>query len=212
MPEYGRNIQKMVNEAKCLPTKEERNRAAKAIIQVMGNMNPHLRDINDFKHKLWDHLAVISEFDFDIDYPYPVLTPEQLSDKPQVVPYNEGQIRYRYYGRIIDKIIKRAATMPDGYDRDALISVIANHMKKAYLMWNKEIVNDEVIFEDIRTLSGGKISIGKNFRLTDSKEIMNRNKKTPGSNPNTNNSNNQNNQNNNSNNNNRKNIRRPDSK
>ena len=108
LPEYGRHIQKMVLHAVALEDAEERNRAARAIITIMGNMNPHLRDVSDFKHKLWDHLAIISDFKLDIDSPYVTPTPETLAEKPRVVPYNTHKIRFKHYGRVIELLVAKA--------------------------------------------------------------------------------------------------------
>jgi len=172
LPEYGRNIQMMVEAIKELPTLDLRNRAARSIIGVMGSMNPHLRDINDFKHKLWDHLFMMAKFDLDIDSPYPIPTEQSFAEKPSRVPYNKNLVRYRYYGKIIEKLIQKATELTDPNEKRQLISVIANHMKKSYLLWNKEMVNDDIIFKDIYELSHGKLSLDPNFRLENSKDII----------------------------------------
>lgn len=177
LPEYGRHIQKMVDYAKTIEDKDERNKAAKTIISIMGNLNPHLRDISDFKHKLWDHLALMSDFDFDIDSPYEVPARETLTSKPKQVPYVTGDIKYRHYGRIIHLMIDVAIEMEEGEEKERLIKLIANHMKKSYLTWNRSVVTDEIIFNDIRQLSGGKIVIREDLKLTETKEILSKNKK-----------------------------------
>ena len=177
LPEYGRNIQMMVEQVKQIEDRDERNRMAQAIINVMGNMNPHLRDINDFKHKLWDHIAIIANFKLDIDAPYPLPTPENFTTKPNIVPYPETHIKYRYFGKLIEHIIKKASVMEDGETKNNLIELIANHLKKSYLTWNKEVVSDELIFKVINDLSAGKLNIKKDLRLTDTDELL-KNKKT----------------------------------
>jgi hypothetical protein len=177
LPEYGRHIQKMVNHMKTIEDREERNKAAKTIISIMGNLNPHLRDISDFKHKLWDHLALMSDFELDIDSPYEILPRETLTSKPKQVPYVTGNIKYRHYGRIIHQMIDAAIEMEDGEEKDRLIKLIANHMKKSYLTWNRNQVTDEQIFNDIRQLSGGKILVREDLKLTETKEILSKNKK-----------------------------------
>ncbi len=178
LPEYGRNIQKMVELTKAEPDKEKRNKMAQAIIAIMGNMNPHLRDIADFKHKLWDHLAIISEFDLDIDSPYDPPIIETLQEKPESVPYNNKDAKFKHYGQTIEKMVKVAIDMEDGELKEILIQLIANHMKKSYLTWNKEAVADELIFKDLKVLSGGKIDLNiEETTLTETKDILAKNKR-----------------------------------
>jgi hypothetical protein len=172
LPEYGRNIQKMVEYTKTIEDREERNKSAQAIINVMGNMNPHLRDVADFTHKLWDHLAIMSNFELDIDSPYEVPTKQKFEQKPRPVPYNNYTIRYKHYGRAVELFIEKAVTLEDGPEKDAMIEMIANHMKKAYLTWNRENVTDQQIIEDLKTLSKGRLSVNEDIKLTDSKEIL----------------------------------------
>lgn len=177
LPEYGRNIQKMVDFLLTIEDREERNRATRAVIAIMGNLNPHLRDISDFKHKLWDHLQLMSDFKLDIDSPYDKPTPEVLFEKPRPVPYNNYNIRYKHYGKITELMIKEAVNFPEGKEREALIRLIANHMKKCYLTWNREVVTDDIIFEDLKNLSNGQIVIDKEMKLSDSRDILAKNKK-----------------------------------
>jgi len=133
LPEYGRNIQKMVNHIKTIEDRDERNKAAKTVIGVMGNLNPHLRDVNDFKHKLWDHLAIIADFDLDIDTPYEWPEPESLQSKPEKVPYHQHRIKKKHYGRSIVLMIDKAVALEAGEEKDDLVKMIAYHMKKSYL-------------------------------------------------------------------------------
>jgi hypothetical protein len=177
LPEYGRNIQKMVDYAVSIEDREERNKAARAIISIMGNMNPHLRDVSDFKHKLWDHLAIISDFKLDIDSPYETPTPEILREKPRPVPYGNYNIKYKHYGKIIELLIKEASVYKEGQEKEVLIRLIANHMKKCYLTWNREAVSDAVIFKDLEELSGGTIVVSQDLRLSDTRDILSKTKK-----------------------------------
>jgi hypothetical protein len=172
LPEYGRNIQKMVNHIKTIEDREERNKAAKTIIGVMGNLNPHLRDVNDFKHKLWDHLAIIANFELDIDSPYPTPEPESLRSKPNQVPYHQFQIKYKHYGRSITLMIEKAVELEEGEEKQDLVRMIAYHMKKSYLTWNREAVADEDIFADMKTLSGGKLVVNGDLKLPETKDIL----------------------------------------
>lgn len=178
LPEYGRNIQKMVDRIKNVEDREGRNKMALSIITVMGNMYPHLRDIADFKHKLWDHLLIMSDFTLDIDSPYPTPSRESFQDKPKRVPYNNAPIKYRYYGKIIQKLIKRATELADDDEKSALLEIIANHMKKSYLMWNKEVVTDDIIFDTIIELSNGELHIDKDLKLSNSKDLFTKSKKS----------------------------------
>ena len=177
LPEYGRNIQKMVDYIMNTEDRIERNRLTQALINVMGNLNPHLRDIHDFKHKLWDHIAIMSEFKLDIDYPYAVPVPETFQEKPRIVPYPQSAIRYKHYGKILENMIGYACNMPENDERRALIQIIANHMKKSYLTWNREAVDDQVIVNDLGVLSKGKIKLDDSYKLEETREILNKGKK-----------------------------------
>lgn len=177
LPEYGRNIQKMIEHIINIKDREERNRAAKTIISIMGNVNPHLRDINDFKHKLWDHLALISDFKLDIDSPYETIAKETLLEKPKKIPYQHNKIKYLHYGRLIEKLIHKAAELEEGEEKNKLIILILNHMKKSYLNWSRNQVNDDLIFDNMKELSVGKIEIPDDMKLTETREILARAKK-----------------------------------
>lgn len=185
LPEYGRNIQKMVDYAIKLEDKDQRNRISRAIITVMGSINPHLRDIDENKHKLWEHLAMISDYKLDIDSPYPSPKPKVIDEKPNKVPYKTNKIHFKHYGRTIELLINKAVDIKDKEKRDNLVKIIANQMKKLFLTWNKESVNDELIFQSLIMLSGNKISIPDGIKLMDTKIIMAKNtrKKRPGKYP-----------------------------
>ncbi len=173
IPEYGRHIQKMVDQAVGCSNKEERNNMAKAIIGVMGNLNPHLRDVPDFQHKLWDQLFIMSGFNLDVDSPFPKPSKEIFEEKPEKLNYPQNHPKYRFYGNNIKKMIDVAASWEDGEMKSELIYVIANHMKKCFLKWNKDSVDDSIIFNHIHELSNRKIKIDKNSKpLTDSKDLI----------------------------------------
>lgn len=175
LPEYGRNIQKMVMYITEIKDKDERNRLAKALIQIMGNMNPHLRDVVDFKHKLWQHLAIMSDYQLDIDYPYPIKEIEEVNEKPEKIPYKRAKdVRFMHYGRVLESLIKETVNYPDGDDKKYLVEIICNQMKQLFLNWNRESVNDELIFSDLRFLSGNKIEIPQGLKLKESKDLINR--------------------------------------
>ncbi len=175
LPEYGRNIQKMVNHLLTIDDRDERNRAANTVIAVMGNLNPHLRDVNDFKHKLWDHLAIISDFKLDIDSPYDTPTKDMLDSKPRKIPYNQKSIRFKHYGHSIQLMINKASEMEEGEEKQDLVKMIAYHMKKSYLTWNREAVDDANIFEDLKTLSDNRLEIDPGLELPETREILAKN-------------------------------------
>ncbi len=179
LPEYGRNVQKMVDHIKTIEDRDERNRAAKTIIGIMGNLNPHLRDVGDFKHKLWDHLAIIAEFDLDIDSPYPVPEISKLREKPREIPYMQGEIRYLHYGRIIELMIQAATELEDGDEKEYLTTLIVNQMKKSYITWNRSQVADAVIINDMKILSRGKLKMTDGVKILEVRELMPQPKKKP---------------------------------
>lgn len=172
LPEYGRNIQNMVDYLFTIEDKEKRNRSAQAVIDVMGNLYPYLRDVAEFKHKLWDHLAIMSDFKLDIDYPYNPPTPDILTEKPNRVQYSDNNIRYKHYGFIMESLIKKTSEL-EGEEKDVLIELLANHMKKSYVAWNKDGVDDEKIFQDLKELSRGRLNIKKDdIQLIDAKAFL----------------------------------------
>jgi hypothetical protein len=176
LPEYGRNIQNMVDYLATIEDRDKRNRSAQTVIDVMGNLFPHLRDVQEFKHKLWDHLAIMSDFKLDIDYPYEPPAPETLSAKPNRVPYNQHRIRYKHYGRTMEMMIDEANNY-EGEEREIMIEQLANHMKKSYLSWNKDAVEDQKIFADLDELSRGKLEVKEGTVLADAKALIGKKKK-----------------------------------
>ena len=159
IPEYGRHIQKMINYASTRETKEERNKLANAIISVMGNLQPHLRDVADFQHKLWDQLFIMSDFKLDADSPFEKPSKEILNAKPEPLSYPQNFPKYRFYGNNIKIMIDEAVKWDSGEMKDALVLTIANHMKKCFLNWNKDSVTDQVIFDHLYELSETNIDI-----------------------------------------------------
>jgi hypothetical protein len=165
LSEYGRNVQNMVKYIVALPTKEERNRYAQVVIDLMGFLNPHLRDVADFKHKLWDHLHIISDFQIDVDSPYPKPSPEAIHLKPEPLKYPHQRIRYKHYGKTIELMIEKAKTIEDPDRKRHMVQAIANFMKMAYVQWNKDSVADESILSDLLHLSGGQLKLEENVNL-----------------------------------------------
>lgn len=159
LAEYGRNVQNMVEYIVALPTKEERNRYAQVVIDMMGFLNPHLRDVPDFKHKLWDHLQIISKFKIDVDSPYPTPTHEEINFKPEVLSYPQKRIKFKHYGHTVELMIKKAKEITEPEKRTHMITSIANFMKMAYVVWNKDHVADEQILNDLSELSNGELDV-----------------------------------------------------
>lgn len=173
IPEYGRHFQKMVDYAVSIEDREERNKIAKSIIDVMGNLQPHLRDVPDFQHKLWDQLFIMSDFQLDVDSPFPITSKEVLQQRPEPLPYPQNFPKYRFYGNNIKRMIDVAVSWEKGEMRDGLEYAIANHMKKCYLNWNKDTVEDTAIFGHLKELSDGEIDLapgGEN--LTESGQFL----------------------------------------
>ena len=189
IPEYGRHLQKLINQATAIEDREERNKAAKYIIQVMGSLNPHLRDVLDFQHKLWDQIFIMSDFKLDVDSPYPIPTRDVIHLRPERLAYPQKNPKYRFYGNNIKYMIDVANSWEDGEMKSALVKVIANHMKKSYLSWNKDTVTDLVIFEHLYELSAGKLNLLQSTEeLLTTNDLMRTNKKMsnktmPSSNP-----------------------------
>lgn len=173
MPEYGRIIQDLVDHCKTLPTREERTQMAYGIITFMGIKNPHLRDEENYAHKLWDHLYIVSGYNLDVDTPYPFPAPEDLHQKPQKMEYPKLQGDYKFYGKSILQLIERALELEDGDEKDALIEVIANNMKKSYNVYNKEHVQDDVIFRHLKELSEDRLDLTNIEALEKSKIYYN---------------------------------------
>ena len=185
IPEYGRHIQKMINIAVATEDVEERNKQAKAIIGVMGNLQPHLRDVPDFQHKLWDQLFIMSDFKLDVDSPFPKPSREVLQERPEPLEYPQNFPKYRFYGNNIKRMIDVANSWDEGEMKEALEYAIANHMKKCYLNWNKDTVEDTVIFKHLLELSNGKIDLAaKNEDLSDASNLMKQKKKFSNNNKN----------------------------
>ena len=205
IPEYGRHIQKMVDQAIAIEDKQERNKIAKSIIAVMGNLNPHLRDVPDFQPMLWDQLFIISDFKLDVDSPFPIPSREELMERPDPLKYPQNFPKYRFYGNNIKRMIDVANSWEEGDKKEGLILTIANHMKKCFLNWNKDTVEDDVIFTHLYELSDGKINLKNSDEdLSDAANLL-KNKKRFNTNSNSNSSGKKNykSNNNNSNNNNR---------
>ena len=164
--EYGRHIQKLVEHAVSLENKQERQKMADGIIDIMGELNPKLRDVADFKHKLWDHLFIISNFELDVDSPYEKPILEKLFEKPEPLNYPNAKIKYNHYGKVIELMVDEAIKMQDQDIKNKLVVAIANQMKKSYVNWNLDSVEDEIILNHLTKLSNGMLSVPEGTELS----------------------------------------------
>jgi hypothetical protein len=172
LPEYGRNVQNMIAHAMEIENREERNRAARAIIEVMGQLNPHLRDVDDFRHKLWTHLFVMSDFQLDVDSPYEIPKQEVLNEKPQIMAYPKNKIRFGHYGSYTQRILEDSKNLTDEKERDFLKNTMANFMKVQFLAYNNDTVENHVIAEQLKELSKGDLILENPDELVNTNTIL----------------------------------------
>jgi len=172
IPEYGRNIQMMIEYIVNLPDKTKRNRMANSLVNIMALMHPEMREVGDVRRKLWDHLYIMSDFKLDVDSPFPPPSPQVLFDKPQQLSYPFKDIKFRHYGKNLELLIEKAIQMEDGAPKEAFIRAIANHMKKSYLTWNRDSVSDEVIGQHLSILSEGKLKLSEDIHLVNTTDIL----------------------------------------
>ncbi len=173
IPEYGRNVQNMIDHAKRIESKEERNRAVRAIIDVMGQLNPHLRDVEDYTHKLWTHLFIMSDFEIDVESPYPIPEPEKLRERPKDMKYPKNKSKYGHFGYYTEEMIRTVANdIEDKEEKDYMTDVLANLMKKNYLMFHTENVENGAIASHLKELSKGKLKVENPEQLTSTKQIL----------------------------------------
>jgi hypothetical protein len=177
IPEYGRNLQRMIQYICTIEEREKRNQAARFIVSVMAQMHPTVKESGDYKHKLWDHLYIISDFKLDVDAPYLPPPPLSLSAKPEHLSYHDLDIEFKHYGKNIVLMIEKANEYEDGPEKDALVQAIANQMKKSYLNWNRESVNDELIEKHLEHLSKGRLKLHQDFKFTHTNDILAQNQK-----------------------------------
>jgi hypothetical protein len=172
IPEYGRHVQRMVDHVMEMEDREQRTRQAKAIIQVIARLNPQLRNSDNFERTLWDHLWIMSDLKLDVDAPFPMPTAEELESKPKLVPYPQTKIKFGHYGKLVERMIAQCAEMEPGEKRDAYAEVIANHMKKQFLTWNRDTVPDPVILKDLGELSKGTVKLKEDVQLAHTADLL----------------------------------------
>ncbi|MFA8449469.1 MAG: DUF4290 domain-containing protein [Bacteroidales bacterium] len=176
IPEYGRNIQQLVEFALTIEDRGERTRIAYFIVNIMAQMHPSVKESGDYRHKLWDHLHIISDFKLDVESPFEKPNQDELYSKPERLPYGTRRIRFRHYGKNLISMIQKAKEFEEGEEKNALIQVIANHMKKSYLTWNRDSVNDELILKHLEVLSDEELN-ADHVRLHSTSDILKKNKK-----------------------------------
>ena len=172
LPEYGRNVQNMITFAMQIENRDERNRAAQAIIEVMGQLNPHLRDVDDFRHKLWTHLFLMSDFQLDVDSPYEIPKLEKLMEKPELLEYPKSSIKYGHYGKYTEKILATAKETKSSEEKEFLKNTMANFMKKLYLSHNNDAVENHVIAGNLKELSKGEVVLDNPDELTNTNTLL----------------------------------------
>jgi len=173
--EYGRNVHRMIEYCLELTDREERSRCARSIVRVMVILNPQMKEYADYEHKLWDHLHIISNFKLDVDSPYPKPEPEMIKSKPEIVPYPQSNIRFKHYGKILEDLLQKAMAEKDDKAREIFTDQLAQLMKRHYLNWNRDSVNDQLIVEQLENLSGGKLKVSEQFRFLHTSEILPKN-------------------------------------
>lgn len=172
--EYGRNIQLMIRHLLDIEDRRQRTEAAYFIVSVMAQMNPQVKESNDYNHKLWDHLHIIANYELDVDGPYPKPKPEMREQKPEHIGYQKNNIRYGHYGQYVYDVVKKVREMEDGPKKQAILVNIANQMKRDYLNWNRDTVNDLLILDDLYKISDGEITLPTDTKLIPTNEIMNK--------------------------------------
>lgn len=174
--EYGRNLQQMIDHVVVVPDRDKRTQYAYAIVDIMAQMH-NQKESQEFRVKLWDHLFIMSDFQLDVDAPFKMPDPESLNKKPDLLSYPKGGIRFHHYGRNIQMIIEKAIQFEDGPEKEAIVKLIANHLKKSYLTWNRESVDDDLITKHLAELSQGKLELGEDEQLNTTNDILARNKR-----------------------------------
>ena len=174
LPEYGRNVQKMVEHASNIKDKSERDKCVKSIIDFMGQMNPQLRDIKEFTHKLWDHLFIMSQFQLDATSPYPMPEIEKLKERPQKMPYPKNKIKFPFYGAALENMINYVVKQEDNREKEIMTGMIANHMKKSYLLFNKHSVSNDTIILHLNQLSNNTLKLPSDFEFIRSSSVINK--------------------------------------
>lgn len=172
IPEYGRNVQKMIYSALTMEDREKRTSFVKYIVGVMTQMHISNGSYGDYNHMIWDHLHIIADYKMDVDSPYPMPDRDAVEARPRIIKYSTERIKYKAYGSNIEKMIKLAMTYEEGEEKNSLVENIANHLKKAYLNWNLDSVDDEVILNHLAVLSDGKLVLNEDFKFISTDDLI----------------------------------------
>ena len=170
--DYGRTVSRLIEYAKTLPSKEQRNKAAETIVNVMAQVNPKACETSDYRHKLWDHLMILSDFELDVDSPYPVTHEESIKFQPKSLRYKDNKITRRHYGKSVERMLEYIMHCPEGAERDELTLRVANYMKRDYVRWNRDTVSDDIIRDELREMSGGQLSLPEGIVLTPTQALV----------------------------------------
>lgn len=161
--DYGRNIYKLIQYAKTVEDRDLRNQMAEMIVDIMATSSEENKDVDDYKRKYWVHLMILANWDLDVDIPFDISPEETVEFTPHPLEYNQGKTRYRHYGSVMEKMIKAVAEYPEGEERDELVGLMAHAMKRDYLIWNRDTVEDDLISLQLESISGGRLSVPEDF-------------------------------------------------
>ncbi len=170
--DYGRNIYKLIEYTKSVEDRDKRNSMAVAIVDIMSQMNPESKDVKDYKRKYWVHLMILAKWELDVDIPYNISPEETVEFTPHPLDYTQGKVAYRHYGTIIENMIKKVAEYPEGEERDELVRLIAHAMKRNYLLWNRDTVEDDLISLQLKKISGDRLQVPEDFEYLDYREYL----------------------------------------
>lgn len=170
--DYGRNIYKLIQYVKTVEDREKRNRMASSIVDTMANISQEPKDTEDYKRKFWVHLMIMANWELDVDMPYEITPEENVQFKPHPVPYNNSKPRYRHYGAIMENMIKTVADYPEGEEREELVGLMAHAMKRDYLLWNRDTVEDDIISLQLESISGNRLKVSEDFHYRDFREYL----------------------------------------
>ena len=171
--DYGRNISKLIEYAKTVEDRDKRNQMAEAIVDIMSRLSADEADEGgDYKRRYWVHLMILADWDLDVDVPYDISKDETVDFKPHTLSYNQGKTHYRHYGSVMESMIKRVAEYPEGEERDELVGLMAHAMKRDYLLWNRDTVEDDIISLQLTAISGGKLEIPEDFKYRENHEYL----------------------------------------
>ena len=170
--DYGRNISKLIEYAKTIENRDKRNQMAAAIVDIMSRISTDVKEGDDYKRKYWVHLMILANWELDVDVPYDISPDETVEFAPHPLNYNQGKTHYRHYGAVMEGMIRRVSEYPEGEERDELVGLMAHAMKRDYLLWNRDTVEDDLISLQLKTISGGRLEVPEDFQYRESREYL----------------------------------------